>query len=492
MEPTTEVSERTPLIRGVQNENTLSALGDDEVLVAPSFEEPLKHDVIYNRFSPAKKRVIIALIAWSGLIPFFVSGTFIPSIPQIALDLHSTGEIISYAVSISIFAIGVGSLFWATHSSYYGRRPIYLIGLPLLVVGSTAVGLSNDIPHLMAWRFLQAFACSGGVSVGAAVIGDIYKLEERGGAMGIFFAAMLLGPALAPLAGGVAAHYASWRVMQYILALAAAIDFVMMYFLFPETSHPGTRGIDKREFAEERAKGMKYKILNPFASLRLLKSPNLLAITMSGFAVLYSDFALLTPLAYTIGARYGITNEALIGLCFVPCGVGNCIGAPLGGRISDYVVAKRRKARGGIWCPEDRLRVTLIAAGLLAPLSVLAAGFITEYVPGTVGLVLNLICLFINGLGVDMVLSPSASYIVDIMHDKSAESMAVNNGFRSLVMAVAIAGVFPMIGAFGVAKTYTAVALLAWVGFGILWATVRYGDRMRAWVDMGYSTASSN
>lgn len=56
------------------------------------------------------------------------------------------------------------------------------------MVGSTAVGLSNDIPHLMAWRFLQAFACSGGVSVGAAVIGDIYKLEERGGAMGIFFA----------------------------------------------------------------------------------------------------------------------------------------------------------------------------------------------------------------------------------------------------------------------------------------------------------------
>lgn len=42
----------------------------------------------------------------------------------------------------------------------------------------------------------------------------------------------------------------------------------------------------------------------------------------------------------------------------------------------------------------------------------------------------------------------------------------VRSGFRSLIMAVAIAGVFPMIGAFGVAKTYTVVALLAWVGFG--------------------------
>ncbi|KAJ8519224.1 hypothetical protein ONZ45_g3795 [Pleurotus djamor] len=451
-------TERTALLRGDDSETCSGTSSVSDICDQPLVKA---HEAIYDRFSPARKRVIVALLAWSGLIPC----TFIPSIPQIAFDLRTTGEVISYAVSISIFAIGVGSLFWATHSGYYGRRPIYLIGLPLLVIGSTAVGLSTSIPELMAWRFLQAFACSGGVSVGAAVIGDIYKLEERGGYMGIFFAAMLLGPALAPLAGGVAAHYASWRVMQYILAIAAAVDFVLVYFWFPETSHPGTRGIDKYNSGESKH-GRKYKLLNPFESLWLLRSPNLLAITMSGFTVLFTDYALLTPLAYTIGARYGITNEAIIGLCFVPCGVGNCIGAPLGGRISDYVVAKRRKARGGVWVPEDRLWITLFAAGILTPLSVLACGIITEYVPGTLGLVLNLVSLFFNGLGVDMVLSPSASYIVDIMHTKSAESMAVNNGFRSLIMAAAIAGIFPMINLIGVARTYAIVAIIAWGGFG--------------------------
>jgi hypothetical protein len=45
-----------------------------------------------------------------------------------------------------------------------------------------------DIQQLMAWRFLQAFGASGGLSVGSGVIGDLYKLEERGTAMGIFFA----------------------------------------------------------------------------------------------------------------------------------------------------------------------------------------------------------------------------------------------------------------------------------------------------------------
>ena len=44
------------------------------------------------------------------------------------------------------------------------------------------------VRELLFWRFFQAFGVSGGLAVGAAVIGDIYKLEERGSAMGVFFA----------------------------------------------------------------------------------------------------------------------------------------------------------------------------------------------------------------------------------------------------------------------------------------------------------------
>jgi MFS family permease len=39
----------------------------------------------------------------------------------------------------------------------------------------------------MVWRFVQALGSSPGLAVGSGVIGDIYKLEERGQAMGIFF-----------------------------------------------------------------------------------------------------------------------------------------------------------------------------------------------------------------------------------------------------------------------------------------------------------------
>ena len=75
------------------------------------------------------------------------------------------------------------------------------------------------------------------------------------------------------------------------------------------------------------------------------------------------------------------------------------VGAPLSGRISDRIVAYYRKQRG-TWYPEDRLRVALPSAATLIPLSVLTSALLTEYVPGPLGLTLNLVCVFASGLGV--------------------------------------------------------------------------------------------
>ena len=69
-----------------------------------------------------------------------------------------------------------------------GRRPVYLIAIPLLFLGSLGVASSQTILQLLSWRFVQAIGASPGLAVGAGVIGDIYKLQERGQALGIFFA----------------------------------------------------------------------------------------------------------------------------------------------------------------------------------------------------------------------------------------------------------------------------------------------------------------
>ena len=69
-----------------------------------------------------------------------------------------------------------------------GRRIVYLSSLPILCLGSLGVAAAQNVPLLLLFRVIQGFGSSAGLSVGTAVIADIYRLEQRGTAMGIFFA----------------------------------------------------------------------------------------------------------------------------------------------------------------------------------------------------------------------------------------------------------------------------------------------------------------
>lgn len=113
------------------------------------------------------------------------------------------------AVSLSIFCAASGSLVAAVYAAFClylppsprpkvthayltdGRRAAYLVGTPLLFLGSMGVAFSRSVPEMMVFRCVQALGTSGGMSVGGAIIGDIYKLTERGTAMGVFFGVRL-------------------------------------------------------------------------------------------------------------------------------------------------------------------------------------------------------------------------------------------------------------------------------------------------------------
>ena len=78
------------------------------------------------------------------------------------------------------------------------------------------------------------------------------------------------------------------------------------------------------------------------------------------------------------------------------------VGSTSAGRLSDYMVISWRKRRG-FWCPEDRLRATTFGGVVLAPMSIIGSGIVTQFCDATTGMmVLNFFCLFLNGVGVSL------------------------------------------------------------------------------------------
>lgn len=160
------------------------ALGEDGETV----EETVAHaNKMYARFSPKRKRAIVGIVAYAAVLAPFSSSSFLPSIPQISDDLGTSANVINVTVAIFILCIGLFPLCFAPYSGLYGRRPIYLISLPVFALGCLGTALSRSLGALIATRILQAFGSSPVLSIGAGTIGDLYAKDERGAAMGLFY-----------------------------------------------------------------------------------------------------------------------------------------------------------------------------------------------------------------------------------------------------------------------------------------------------------------
>jgi len=282
--------------------------------------------------------------------------------------------------------------------------------------------------------------------------------------------------------------------VHVVLGLLGLIILTTIYFFFPETIQPGATGIEKMKAAKgiDSSTPFIFKFINPFKSLWLLRSPSLLLTGIIMSASQLSFFVSSVPLPYTLGVRYHITNEALIGACYLPAGIGSMIGVAFVGRVSDHIVIKWRRKRKGVWYPEDRLRAAIVPLAAIIPLSLSAFGFVNKYVDGDLGLWLSLVCLFVNGGGVDMTFAICTVYLVDIMQSRSSEILAAINIMRSVLGASTVAVILPMIDAYGAAATYLFMTVLIWISYGILCYIIKYGDEMRAGVDIGFSAAEDN
>ncbi|KAG1799303.1 uncharacterized protein HD556DRAFT_1346795 [Suillus plorans] len=85
-----------------------------------------------------------------------------------------------------------------------------------------------------------------------------------------------------------------------------------------------------------------------------------------------------------------------------------------------------------------------------------------------------------------------SSYNVDVVHSRSAEATAACMASRLLILSASTALIIPSIERIGVAWTNIIAAVLAVIGQGIIFLTIRYGDRMRASIDVGFSTMENN
>ncbi len=181
------------------------------------------------------KKVNVMVITLAVFLTTFmtaIEGTIVSTaMPTIVSSLNGL-KIMNWVVAIFVFMTTVSTPIFGKLADSVGRKPIFLFGITLFIVGSALCGLAHNMVQLILFRVIQGLGSGAVQPVAMTILADMYEPERRAKMLGLNSGFWLVASIIAPLLGGFVIQKLSWHWVFYInvpiglLALILVIIFM--------------------------------------------------------------------------------------------------------------------------------------------------------------------------------------------------------------------------------------------------------------------------
>lgn len=162
----------------------------------------------------AKITVVIALMLGMSLaaLDTTIVGTALPSI------VGKLGGLALYSWVFSIYLLTSTTTvpIYGKLADLYGRKPIFLFGSTLFLLGSILCGAAQSMEQLIIFRAIQGLGAGAVLPIVLTIIGDIFELNERARVQGLFSGVWGVSSVVGPALGGLIVDHFSWRWVFFI------------------------------------------------------------------------------------------------------------------------------------------------------------------------------------------------------------------------------------------------------------------------------------
>ncbi|TPW78202.1 MDR family MFS transporter [Schumannella soli] len=189
-----------------------------------------------------------------------MAGMFLSSLDQtivgtairtIGDDLHGLDQQ-AWVTTAYLITSTIATPIYGKLSDIFGRRPLYIFGIGVFLLGSLLASFSTTMLELAGFRAVQGIGAGALMSLPLAIMGDILAPRERAKYQGYFLATFAVSSVIGPLVGGLFAGASQilfidgWRWVFLINVPIGVIALVMVlaFLHLPKFARHGKPRID--------------------------------------------------------------------------------------------------------------------------------------------------------------------------------------------------------------------------------------------------------
>lgn len=187
-----------------------------------------------QRLPFARLMTVYLCLATCVFVSFLDVNSTTTSLPVIAKALNAQNSI-TWAGASYLIAYAAFQVLYGRMSDIFGRKPILLLSMGMLIFGDILCGFAKNATWLYVCRALSGIGGGGITSLVLIIVSDMVSLKERGKYQGMLSVAIGLGSATGPFvsAGLLATGPGGWRWAFWVPAMLTTAAIPCLVFLLP-------------------------------------------------------------------------------------------------------------------------------------------------------------------------------------------------------------------------------------------------------------------
>ncbi|CAD6641307.1 XXYS1_4_G0014060.mRNA.1.CDS.1 [Saccharomyces cerevisiae] len=494
-------------IEGDLDSETSSHSSDDKVDTNQQITAETKAP--YTLLSYGQKWGMVAILTMCGFWSSLGSPIYYPALRQLEKQFNVDENMVNVTVVVYLLFQGVSPTVSGGLADCFGRRPIILAGMLIYVIASIGLACAPSYGVIIFLRCIQSIGISPTIAISSGVVGDFTLKHERGTFVGATSGFVLLGQCFGSLIGAVLTARWDWRAIFWFLTIGCGSCFLIAFLILPETKRTiaGNLSIKPKRFINRapifllgpvrrrfKYDNPDYETLDPTIPKLDLSSAGKILVLPEIILSLFPSgllFAMWTLMLSSISSGLSVApynyHLVIIGVCYLPGGIGGLMGSFFTGRIIDMYFKRKikkfeqDKANGLI--PQDaeinmfKVRlVCLLPQNFLAVVAYLLFGWSIDKGWRIESI---LITSFVCSYCAMSTLSTSTTLLVDLYPTKSSTASSCFNFVRCSLSTIFMGCFAKMKAAMTVGGTFTFLCALVFFFNFLMFIPMKYGMKWR-------------